>query len=74
MSFGPVFIAVVVAFGLIVSAFLINGTRPRMATDQPSATLVRATASAPNATRASSIRSSTSTRAPSRSVFRACRS
>lgn len=43
MSFRPVFIAVVVAFSLIVSAFLINRARPRVETDQPSATLVRAT-------------------------------
>jgi len=33
---------VVVAFALIVSAFLINRARPRVETDQPSATLVRA--------------------------------
>jgi hydroxylamine dehydrogenase len=38
-----VFIAVVVAFGLIIGAFLINRARPRVETDQPSATLVRAT-------------------------------
>jgi hypothetical protein len=38
-----VFIAVVVAFGLIIGAFLINRARPRIETDQPSATLVRAT-------------------------------
>src|SRR5215470_11471971 len=43
MSFRPVFIAVVVAFGLIVSAFLINRARPRPETDQPSPELVRAT-------------------------------
>ena len=42
MAFRPVFIAVVVAFALIVSAFLINRARPRVETDQPSATLVRA--------------------------------
>ena len=42
MSFRPVFIAVVVAFGLIVSAFLINRARPRTETDQPSADFVRA--------------------------------
>jgi hypothetical protein len=42
MSFRPVFIAVVIAFGLIVSAFLINRARPRVETDQPSAALVRA--------------------------------
>jgi len=42
MAFRPVFIAAVVAFALIVSAFLINRARPRVETDQPSATLVRA--------------------------------
>jgi hydroxylamine dehydrogenase len=42
MSFRPVFIAVVVAFGLIVSAFLVNRARPRVETEQPSAALVRA--------------------------------
>ena len=43
MSFRPVFIAVVVAFGLIVSAFLINRARPRVEIEQPSAAFVRAT-------------------------------
>ncbi len=43
MTFRPVFIAVVIAFGLIVSAFLINRARPRVETDQPSAEFVRAT-------------------------------
>src|SRR6185436_1546849 len=43
MSFRPVFIAVVVAFGLIVAAFLLNRARPRVETDQPTAALVRAT-------------------------------
>jgi hydroxylamine dehydrogenase len=42
MSFRPVFIAVVVAFALIVSAFLINRARPRVETEQPTAALVRA--------------------------------
>jgi hydroxylamine dehydrogenase len=42
MSFRPVFIAVVVAFALIVSAFLVNRARPRVETDQPSAAFVRA--------------------------------
>jgi len=42
MSFRSVFIAVVVAFALIVSAFLVNRARPRVETDQPSASLVRA--------------------------------
>jgi hypothetical protein len=42
VSFRPVFIAVVIAFALIVSAFLINRARPRVETDQPSAAFVRA--------------------------------
>jgi hydroxylamine dehydrogenase len=42
MSFRPVFIAVVLACGLIVSAFLVNRARPRVETDQPSAAFVRA--------------------------------
>jgi hydroxylamine dehydrogenase len=42
MSFRPVFIAVVIAFALIVSAFLVNRARPRVETDQPSAAFVRA--------------------------------
>jgi len=42
MSFRPIFIAVVIAFGLIVSAFLINRARPRAEIDQPSAAFVRA--------------------------------
>jgi len=42
MTFRPVFIAVVIAFGLIVSAFLVNRARPRVEVDQPSAEFVRA--------------------------------
>ncbi|HYM26265.1 MAG TPA: ammonia-forming cytochrome c nitrite reductase subunit c552 [Vicinamibacterales bacterium] len=42
MSFRPVFIAVVIAFGLIVGAFLINRARPPVETRQPSADFVRA--------------------------------
>ena len=42
MSFRPVFIAVVIAFALIVSAFLLNRARPRVETDQPGAAFVRA--------------------------------
>ena len=42
MSFRPIFIAVVIAFALIISAFLINRARPRLETEQPSAALVRA--------------------------------
>jgi hypothetical protein len=43
MSFRPVFVAVVIAFGLIVSAFLIDRARPRVEVEQPSAAAVRAT-------------------------------
>src|SRR5947209_2345671 len=42
MSFRSVFISVVIAFALILSAFLINRERPRLETDQPNAALVRA--------------------------------
>jgi hydroxylamine dehydrogenase len=43
MSFRSVFIAVVIAFALILSAFLINRARPKVETEQPTADLVRAT-------------------------------
>jgi len=43
MSFRSVFIAVAIAFALIVAAFLINRARPKMETEQPTADLVRAT-------------------------------
>jgi len=43
MSFRSVFIAVVVAFALIVAAFLIQRARPKVESEQPSAALVRAT-------------------------------
>ncbi|MEP7304390.1 MAG: multiheme c-type cytochrome [Acidobacteriota bacterium] len=42
MSFRSVFVAIVLGFALIISAFLINGARPRQETDQPSAAFVRA--------------------------------
>ncbi len=42
MSFRPVFIAVVVAFGLIVAAFLIHHARPKAEVEQPSSALVEA--------------------------------
>jgi hydroxylamine dehydrogenase len=42
MSFRSVFIAVVIAFALILGAFLINRARPRVETDQPGAEFVRA--------------------------------
>jgi len=43
MSFRSVFIAVVIAFALILAAFLINRARPKVETEQPTADLVRAT-------------------------------
>lgn len=43
MSFRPVFIAVVISFGLIVGAFLINRARPKAESGQPSGEFVRAT-------------------------------
>jgi hydroxylamine dehydrogenase len=43
MTFRSVFIAVVIAFGLIVGAFLINRARPSVETEQPTASLVKAT-------------------------------
>src|SRR5690242_9909663 len=42
MSFRPVFIAVVIAFALVLAAFLVNRARPRGETEQPSGTFVRA--------------------------------
>ena len=43
MSFRSVFIAVVIAFALILSAFLLNRARPKGETEQPNASLVSAT-------------------------------
>jgi hydroxylamine dehydrogenase len=43
MSFGNVFLAVVIAFALVLFAFLINRERPRVETEQPTAEFVRAT-------------------------------
>jgi hypothetical protein len=43
MSFRSVFMAVVIAFALILAAFLINRARPQVETEQPSADFVRAT-------------------------------
>jgi nitrate/TMAO reductase-like tetraheme cytochrome c subunit len=43
VSFRPVFIAVVISFGLIVGAFLINRARPKGESGQPSGEFVRAT-------------------------------
>jgi hypothetical protein len=42
MSFRSVFIAVTVAFALILAAFLVNRARPRVETEQPTADFVRA--------------------------------
>lgn len=42
MSFRSVFIAVVIGFSLIVTAFLVNRARPRTDTQQPTADFVRA--------------------------------
>jgi hypothetical protein len=42
MSFRSVFIAVTVAFALILGAFLVNRARPKIETDQPTADFVRA--------------------------------
>jgi hypothetical protein len=42
MSFRSVFIAVTIAFTLILGAFLVNRARPKVETDQPSADFVRA--------------------------------
>jgi hypothetical protein len=42
VSFRPIFIAVVIGFALIVSAFLVNRARPPAEVRQPSASLVRA--------------------------------
>jgi len=42
MSFRSVFVAVSIAFALILAAFLINRTRPRVETEQPTADFVRA--------------------------------
>ncbi len=43
MSFRSVFIAVLIAFALILAAFLLNRARPKVDTEQPTADLVRAT-------------------------------
>src|SRR6185312_10543454 len=43
MSFRTVFLAVAIAFALVVAAFLLNRARPKVETEQPSAEFVRAT-------------------------------
>lgn len=42
MSFRSVFVAVVIAFALILGAFLLNAKRPKVETEQPSADFIRA--------------------------------
>jgi hydroxylamine dehydrogenase len=43
MSFRSVFVAVIIAFALILAAFLVNRARPKAETAQPNAVFVRAT-------------------------------
>jgi hydroxylamine dehydrogenase len=43
MSFRNVFVALVIAFGLVLGAFLVQRARPRIAVDQPNVQFVRAT-------------------------------
>lgn len=43
MSFRSVFLATVIAFSLVLAAFLVNRNRPKTETDQPTADLIRAT-------------------------------
>jgi hydroxylamine dehydrogenase len=59
MSFRSVFLAVVIAFALILAAFLINRARPKNETEQPSQDLVRATGKCASATRERNIQWST---------------
>jgi hydroxylamine dehydrogenase len=42
MNFRTVFIAIVIATGLIVSAYLVNSKRPRVVVEQPNAAFIRA--------------------------------
>src|SRR5437667_4323318 len=42
MSFRSVYLAIVISFGLIVAAFLINRARPRVETAQPRGELIAA--------------------------------
>ncbi len=42
MSFRSIFVAVVIAFALILSAFLVNRARPKAEIQQPTADFVRA--------------------------------
>jgi len=43
MSFRSIFIALIMAFALVLGAFLIQRARPRGEVDQPNAAFVRAT-------------------------------
>ena len=43
MSFRSIFVAVLVAFALVISAFLVQRARPKVEIDQPTADFVRAT-------------------------------
>jgi len=43
VSFRSVFLATVIAFSLVLAAFLVNRNRPKTETDQPTADLIRAT-------------------------------
>ncbi len=42
MSFRAVFIALVIAFGLVLGGMLINSQRPEVETRQPTAALIKA--------------------------------
>lgn len=43
MNFRAVFMALVIATGLVVAAYLINSQRPRLAVEQPNVSLIKAT-------------------------------
>ena len=62
MNFRNVFIAIVLATGLIVAAYLVNSKRPRVVVEQPSAALVSASGKCAECHRIPSIPSSTSSR------------
>ena len=42
MNFRTVFIAIIIATGLIVSAYLVNSQRPRIVVDQPNVDFIKA--------------------------------
>ena len=62
MTFRSVFLAVVIAFALILGAFLINRARPTGETEQPWRLWFALPANAPSVTRVRSIRWSMSMR------------